>query len=414
MKILLLIVLLISCCLPSNAQKAKKREYLPKTVHVGLVPGFSSNGIDSKNYFNRFSFNIFTEYSAGNRYLGLAGLSSFYLHTSSGFMISGLFNFVGGGRRELRKYKRSEVLELKANFTGFQIAGLQNMLTGEVTGLQLATISNLALDGVNGLQMAALLNGSGSYLFGVQLSGLMNYTGSFSSGIQLAPVLNYAKTEMYGLQLGLVNHARRTYGPQSPEGSNQHGLQIGVINHQKENGGFQFGLINISKRLNGWQIGLINYRRKTIDKDKHGYIVGLINLGDALGSVRLTQNLDGVLQAEILTGTKHIMNNLIIGRSLPGDSENPNRSKWMIGYGIGHLFHISKHQKFHPELIVRSHAFTFTKPRLEPTYAVRALYMFKWKKLPFLAIGAAINYDPHRIISNKQTFFPELTFGWWL
>ena len=413
MKTTLFFLLLFLTFTAGLAQEKKKREYLPKTINLGLVPGFSTNGMDGKNYYNRFSFNAFTEYSAGNSYLGLAGLSSFYLHTSSGFMISGLFNFVGGGRREIRRYQRHELLELQSNFTGFQIAGLQNMVTGEVTGSQVSLMSNLALDGVNGLQAATVLNGSGSYLFGVQLSGVANYTGSFSSGIQIAPVLNVAKTEMYGLQLALVNLARKTYGPQSPEGSNEHGLQIGLFNNQKQNGGYQVGLINVSKLLYGWQIGLINITEKSIDSGKHGYIEGLLNVGDGQGSLRLMQDHNGLFQTEILTGTKHILNKLIIGHHFQEDPEAKDRSRWVLGYGIGHIFHLSNRQKIHPEQLVRSHRFTFRKLRFHPTYAFRTTYMFKGGKLPFFAIGAGINFDPQNVLSDKPPIFPEISFGWW-
>src|SRR5688572_16954043 len=73
-----------------------KIKYKDRTVQLSLLPGLSTNGINSGYFKNTFSLNIFSGYSGGNYIFEIAGISNYNQQQVSGIQISGIANISGG------------------------------------------------------------------------------------------------------------------------------------------------------------------------------------------------------------------------------------------------------------------------------------------------------------------------------
>ncbi len=195
---------------------------LSDTTSLGFqfsfVPYVGTNGINSGNFVNDYSFNLLGGYSAGTRKLELGGL----------------FNI-----------NRSDM-------TGVQLAGLFNQVGGKVDGVQLAGLFNSNLDSVEAVQLAGLLNFSTGPIDGVQVAGLANFSPRKISGVQVAGVMNFTAAEVEGSQVaGVLN-----FTPKDVKGS-----QVGLVNFAHKVDGFQLGFLNYADSMSGVPVGFLSFVR---------------------------------------------------------------------------------------------------------------------------------------------------------
>lgn len=153
-----------------------------------------SNGINSMEYSNNFSFNILYGLNGG----------------VNGAEIGSILNYN------------------KGNVKGFQLAGVANINTGYSQGFILSGVSNICLDSTSGFFVSGVLNFANQNSKGFQLATL-NFVGNEFSGFQLG-VLNYSK-KLKGVQLGVVNFLV----------NGENALPIGIFSIVK-NGHFEFEL----------------------------------------------------------------------------------------------------------------------------------------------------------------------------
>jgi len=183
-----------------------------------FVPTVGTNGTNSGNVVNDYSFNLLGGYTAGTNKLEIGGLFNINRSDMSGVQIAGWFNQVGG------------------KVDGVQLAGLFNSNLDSVNAVQLAGLMNFTAGAVDGVQIAGLANFSPKQVSGVQLAGVLNFTAADLEGSQIAGVLNFAAKDVKGSQVGLVNFANKVDG-------------------------FQLGLINYSDSISGIPVGFLSFVR---------------------------------------------------------------------------------------------------------------------------------------------------------
>lgn len=185
---------------------------------ISFVPFVGTNGRNSGDFINEYSFNLLGGYSAGTTKLELAGLFNINRNDMTGVQLAGLFNQVGG------------------KVDGVQLAGLFNSNLDSVKGVQLGGVTNFTTGAVDGVQLAGVANFSPKNVTGVQLAGVMNFTAADLEGSQIAGVLNFTAGNVKGSQAGLVNFSNKV-------------------------GGFQLGLINYSDSISGIPVGFLSFVR---------------------------------------------------------------------------------------------------------------------------------------------------------
>src|SRR3954466_7403850 len=72
-----------------------KNVFSTKDFQVSLVPGVNSNGLNSAQYFNKFSLNLLAGISAGNRIFEFGVISNASTFRVTGIQIAGVANVVG-------------------------------------------------------------------------------------------------------------------------------------------------------------------------------------------------------------------------------------------------------------------------------------------------------------------------------
>lgn len=188
------------------------------SFQFSFVPFVGTNGTNSGNVVNDYSFNWLGGYSAGTNKLEMAGL----------------FNINRGDMR------------------GVQMAGWFNQVGGKVDGVQLAGLFNSNLDSVKGVQLAGLANFTTGSVDGVQIAGVANFSPKKVEGVQLAGVMNFTAEDLKGSQIsGILNFTAK----------NVNGSQAGLLNFAKKIDGFQLGLINFSDSINGIPVGFLSFVR---------------------------------------------------------------------------------------------------------------------------------------------------------
>lgn len=188
------------------------------SFQFSFVPFVGTNGTNSENVFNDYSFNLLGGYSAGTNKLELGGLFNINRGDMKGVQMAGWFNQVGG------------------KVDGVQLAGLFNSNLDSVKGVQLAGLANFTTGPVDGVQIAGVANFSPKKVEGVQLAGVMNFTAEDLDGSQIAGVLNFTAKNVKGSQAGLLNFANKVDG-------------------------FQLGLINFSDSISGVPVGFLSFVR---------------------------------------------------------------------------------------------------------------------------------------------------------
>ena len=308
-------------------------QFKVRPLQLGISPGISTNGINGGEYFNHVSLNLLSSYAAGT--LGFSGslFSNFNLHNSQGLQISSITNIVGGNRfvgmtkSEIKKLHREERSMFEADFSGLQLTGVANIVTGNQYGVQIAGIFNKTGNCQSGVQIAGIWNFVHDHSTGIQLSGLMNLTILTHRGLQFSPLFNYAGQGMHGMQLGLMNKCGILQGRKSKNKTPISGFQIGLMNKSRDSGGTQIGLINIATKSRGTQIGLINISK---DREKTDRSIGILNFGDAWSTLRLTADPLFPSSFEISHGTDYWQDVWIFGYN--PYLFNSNYPRWKIGH----------------------------------------------------------------------------------
>jgi hypothetical protein len=290
---------------------AKEENQIPytdtlyKDIQVSVLPFLGTNGWNSGRTVNDYSINFFGGYSRGTRQIELGFFINADRNDVSWLQMAGIGNLVGG------------------NVYGVQAAGIFNLTGGEVKAAQLAGIGNINLSEVRGIQATGIVNlnlksadgvlvaGAANIVLksskGVQVAGLTNIQLDGYHGTQIAGLLNLNKVYIKGSQLaGLTNIATDYVG----------GSQFsGLFNYAKNVKGFQFGLINVADSLSGIPIGLVSIVKK--------------------GYHKLEFSSDEVFYSNLSfrTGVRKFYNMLHIGFK-PG-SLLLSETVWSFGYGIG-------------------------------------------------------------------------------
>jgi len=120
-----------------------------------------------------------------------------------------------------------------AKMEGLQLAGIANVVTGDVTGLQVASVLNLTGGQARGLQVAAGANMTSGDLEGLQTSFVFNRAGNVTGG--QVSLVNVAK-DVDGAQIGLVNVARHVRG-----------ASIGLVNVADDIEGIPLAPISVTR-----------------------------------------------------------------------------------------------------------------------------------------------------------------------
>lgn len=310
------------------------RDSLHRVAQISFLPGLGTNHRLSGSVVNDFSLNILAGYSRGNRIAEWAGWGNINRENMSGFQGAGLFNVVG---RQVR---------------GAQMAGLFNNLGGNLTGTQMAGIYNRAADTVQGAQFAGISNYAGfgkSVTF--QAAGIFNLMPKGHASTQVA---------------GIVNHAHRISAFQA----------AGIVNTADTLQGCQVsGIINRAGYAKGAQIGLINFARE-ID----GVQVGLLNLSARGGYIALEASANDVFWAN--AAFKSGVSGLYTIFTASFDPESPENNRfWAYGIGLGSRARLSRWSSLSFDLISR--------------HVNEGGHNNQWQEWVQLAMALEINFGKH-------------------
>jgi len=266
----------------STAAQGNPRQYIHRPVSVAFVPGFSTNGGESRNVSSNFSLNIIGGHLGRLHGVEFGGVFNTESGDAVGYQAAGAANIVG------------------ENFTGVQQAGAANIVGGEFAGLQQAGAVNIVGGEFAGVQQAGaanVLGGDGGVL---QMAGAVNFAGQDFAGVQMSGAVNIAAEYLGGLQLSTVNVAEEFRG-----------AQIGVVNIAGTGRGLQLGVVNIAEEMDV-PIGLIS----------------IVENGQFHVSVWASEF--SLVNVGIKTGSKTIYNVFMLGCQPGGDS-----TRLLAGLGIG-------------------------------------------------------------------------------
>ncbi len=186
-------------------------------AQVSFAYPVGTNGSQSKEIANNYSFNILYGINGGVNTFELGGIGN----------------------------------QNHGDVKGVQIAGISNITEGASSGVVIGGIANIATQTTDGFHLAGIANVSNGSANGAQLAGIANINGASTNGLMLSGIANIANDDMTGMQLSLINSSH----------SNMNGFQLGLINFAKKLKGFQLGLVNVTDTLEGAALGLISVTR---------------------------------------------------------------------------------------------------------------------------------------------------------
>lgn len=242
-----------------NAEK----EYVYLPLALSIVPQISPVEYEP-NEVPHLSFNLLAGYYAKLDGFELGGLANLETEEVYGVQLAGLTNVVGGNVRGFQgatglNLARTDLKGLQAalgaNLVGGNVGGFQgaygfNLAGSNLDGIQVAMVANIVDGNVEGLQGTYGFNIARGDLKGLQVARGANVAGGSVRGFQGAFGLNLG-SDIYGLQLSALNIARGRVG----------GTQIGVINIARSMTGFQLGIVNISGSNTGTSVGLFSFAK---------------------------------------------------------------------------------------------------------------------------------------------------------
>lgn len=344
-----LALMLTNVVITSVFAQQKKIIFMRKDLQVSVVPGVTTNGLNSGMYFNKFSINLLSGLSAGNTIFEFGTISNANIFGSSGIQIAGIANITGVNKTlsepDKKQLSRKE-LQFVPGFHGIQVAGILNYVHADTRGLQFAGLLNSTVQ-LSGIQVAGFGNTARGTVNGLQLAGLYNLSGEAMSGIQIGTVFNLVDGSFSGTQIGFINKAHDTSGKNSTPPTRARGLQLGAINLNKEMDGWQLGFLNFGGKCRGVQIGLVNFFEKYPTKEnvRLGIPIGLINFGSRGPRYKVSNSEMFPVSIEYSTG--QCRNCSAAQSEMPFDGKNqvyfhnsiivsakPGDDIWAAGYGF--------------------------------------------------------------------------------
>lgn len=190
LNIVIVLVFLFSMNLKAQENKSLKSG----GTQISFAYPIGSNGANSPEYLNNFSFNVLYGFNGG---VNGAEIGSILNHNAEGI-------------------------------NGFQLSGVMNINKGYSKGLMISGISTIIKDSTSGFL----------------ISGVLNYSEKAAKGVQLS-TLNIASNEFNGFQLGVFNYAKKLKGVQfgviNVLEDGESGVPIGLFSFVK-NGHYEFEL----------------------------------------------------------------------------------------------------------------------------------------------------------------------------
>ena len=282
-----------------NAEK----QYIYLPLALSIVPQLSAVEYEPTEV-PHLSFNLLAGYYAKLDGFELGGLANLETEEVYGVQLAGLTNVVGG------------------NVKGFQAASGLNLARTDLKGLQVALGANIVAGNVEGFQGAYGLNLAGSNLDGIQISKAANIVDGYVEGAQGSYGFNIARGDLKGLQVarganiagGSVRGFQGAFGLNL--GSDLHGLQLSALNIARGRvGGTQIGVINIARSMAGFQLGVVN-----ISGSNTGTSVGLFSFGKSkLLHLRLWSSDTENANVGLRFGSSRSYNLLIVGAQQNAD-----------------------------------------------------------------------------------------------
>lgn len=277
-------------------------------VSFSVVPKISTNSLLAFNTVNRYALNLLVGYSKGIEIIEIGGL----LNIDNGYV----------------KY--------------VQLAGLGNIVAGEVKGFQAAGLFNFNNQSLTGVQCAGLINNVKGNVKGFQSAGLFNFCHQMN-GAQFAGLGNHVKGNFKGIQgAGLFNFSHHIKGTQCAglfnSAAEVNGAQIaGLMNKSKSVNGIQLaGLFNSTKNLKGVQLGLINFADSA-----SGIPIGLFSIvKKGYHKIEVAADENNFVSIGYGSGVEHFYNLIF------GGAKIDNTNLVTLGYGLGSSFKITKHIRF--------------------------------------------------------------------
>ena len=237
----LALVCLFTNKLETTAQN-KNLRYRDKVFQFAIFPGISTNGYNSAMYYNKFSLNLTSGISAGNKYFELGLISNSHTRKSYGIQIAGGANIVGTNSYiNLTNWEEKDMIKNgdRSDMNGFQFSGALNFVRDNVTGFQFTGGFNVTMRNSSAGMIAGVSNTVMGNFSGVQIAGLVNEGRRTVSGVQIAGLFNSTRGLLDGIQIGGINRAGMLAGRNSTQPTTSRGFQIGLFNLAKINDGFQ-------------------------------------------------------------------------------------------------------------------------------------------------------------------------------
>ncbi len=298
------------------------KEYIYLPIALSIVPQISPVEYEP-NEVPHLSFNLLAGYYAKLDGFELGGLANLETEEVYGVQLAGLTNVVGG------------------NVKGFQAAAGLNLARTDLKGLQVALGANIIGGNVEGFQGAYGLNLAGSNLDGIQISGAANIVDGYVEGAQGSYGFNVARGDLKGLQVarganiagGSVRGFQGAFGLNL--GSDIHGLQLSALNIARGRvGGTQIGVINIARSMTGFQLGVVN-----ISGSNTGTSVGLFSFAKSKSlHFRFWTSDTENANVAMRFGSSRSYNLLMVGAQ-----QNSDPMRWSYGIGMGGHTPLSEH-----------------------------------------------------------------------
>jgi hypothetical protein len=268
-------------------------------VQTSFTPGLGTHGKMSSQVVNKFSLNIVGGLTGGTNGVEIGCMFNINKKDAKYVQIAGIFNLVGG------------------NVYGTQVGGIYNQVQDSLEGIQITGFGNVVNGAVDGAQVAGFGNYAKNHVKGSQISGFANVNLGTTSGIQIGGFGNFSKEKMDGVQISAAANIAEE----------MNGTQIG-------------GLFNYAKKLDGLQIGIFNYADTS-----SGYSLGFLSfVRKGYHKLSISTNEVFNVNAAFKTGNTKYYSILFLGANL-GKQE-----AYSYGYGIGTEIKLVKNLALSPEL----------------------------------------------------------------
>jgi hypothetical protein len=256
--------------------------FVDKPVQASVIPGIGTHGKLSGHVANKFSFNLLGGYAAGVNGLEIGGLFNIDKKSVKYVQVGGVFNIVTDSVEGVQiGGVTNEVLK---SFDGVQLSGVSGAVGGDLRGVAIAGVLS-RVGRMKGVQVAGVLNlltkrdtiaNDTVYgMTGFQVAGIANIVNNDSRGMQLAGILNISRGGVKGMQLsGICNIARK-----------MEGSQVGVINIADTVSGYCIGIINIVRKgyhtfaVSASDLATVNLEYKSGNKKLYSILKVCGNLG---------------------------------------------------------------------------------------------------------------------------------------